>query len=263
MKTWISPGVTATTLILVMAACMNTPSPLETGFLNRTVADGDSSARYQVYVPTDYSSDREWPVILFLHGSGERGSDGLKQTDVGLGRAIRLHPERWPAIVVFPQAPDQTLWNEKNERLALRALNQTLDEYSTDRQRILLTGLSMGGYGSLYLASKYPDLFAAVAAVCPSVGEFLGYPLLFGSNLEEATQGVASALKDVPLWLFHGDEDRVLPASVSRNLASALEARSGRFTYTEFENTGHNSWDQAYADSDFIDWFFSQSTPSR
>jgi predicted peptidase len=138
----------------------------ETGFLNRTVTVGRALSRYQVYVPHSYDPASSWPVILFLHGAGERGADGLIQTEVGLGPAIRRFPERYPAIVVFPQAPKDSLWQGASAQMAMAALEQTIREYSADVRRLYLTGLSMGGHGSWYLSYHHPDRFAAVAPIC-------------------------------------------------------------------------------------------------
>jgi predicted peptidase len=137
-----------------------------TGFLNRTIALDGVSRRYQVYVPAEYSRASRWPVILFLHGSGERGTDGLLQTAVGLGEGIRRYAERWPAIVVFPQAPPGHRWHGKVAHLALATLDRTLREFSTDSNRVYLVGLSAGGNGVWNLSYRSPERFAALVAVC-------------------------------------------------------------------------------------------------
>jgi predicted peptidase len=101
----------------------------QTGFLDRTVPFGGNPVRYQVYVPFDYTSKREWPVILFLHGAGERGADGRRQTQVGLGAAIRNSPGRFPAIIVMPQAPSESIWRGTVAEMSLAALEQTTKEF--------------------------------------------------------------------------------------------------------------------------------------
>lgn len=108
--------------------------PVETGFVNRTIVDGDGVHRYQVFVPSDYERGRPLPVILFLHGADERGTDGRRQTEVGLGRALRRTPERYPAIVVFPQGPPEALlWTEHEGDVAIRALEDTQRECEPTR----------------------------------------------------------------------------------------------------------------------------------
>jgi predicted peptidase len=124
----------AMTIIVVHGAGAQT---LETGFLNRALTLDAAEHRYQVYVPRDYRASQAWPVILALHGGGERGTDGLAQTDVGMGRAIRRHADRVPAIVVFPKRPpgDSSGWQGDGARIALGALEKTLSEFNTDRSR--------------------------------------------------------------------------------------------------------------------------------
>ena len=131
--------------------------PAATGFLNRSVVVDGTTYAYQVYVPREYRPSTAWPIVLALHGAGERGSDGLLQTEVGLGSAIRRHAERYPAIVVFPQRDVDTNWQGPGAQLALAALDQSIAEFKTDPSRVYLTGLSMGGNGAWYLAFHHPD----------------------------------------------------------------------------------------------------------
>ena len=123
-----------------------------TGFLDRSTMVDGHVYRYQVYVPREYDAARQWPVILFLHGAGERGSDGLLQTEVGLPSAIRRMPDRYPAIVVAPQVPLDSTWQGRPGQAAMQALDETMAEFSSDPARVYLAGLSMGGNGSWYLA---------------------------------------------------------------------------------------------------------------
>ena len=137
----------------LMAAVLVFPAAVfgqraESGFLNRVVVDGSETRRYQVFVPSDYSTTQRWPVILFLHGGGEEGDDGFLQTEVGLGSAIRRHADRWPAIVVFPQVRPGKRWNGQDAAWALKALDETQREFATDPSRVYLTGLSCGGAGA-------------------------------------------------------------------------------------------------------------------
>src|SRR5690625_8012489 len=129
----------------------------ETGFLDRTITIANARYRYQVYVPATYAPLRSWPVILFLHGAGEGGVDGLRPTDVGIGSAIRRRAERFPTIVVFPQArPECDGWRGDTAAAAMRALDRTIAEFQGDPSRLYLTGLSMGGSGTLRIAAYYP-----------------------------------------------------------------------------------------------------------
>lgn len=249
--------------VVMLSACRTTtpaadPTPAETGFLDRSIDIGTTTHRYQVYVPSNYTPSREWPLVLFLHGAGERGYGGLSQTHVGLGRAIRFNPERWPAVVVFPQLPPGGNWSEVTEPIGMQALQATMDEFAIDTSRVYLTGLSMGGYGSLFLGSRHADQFAALVAICPTVGNGNGYPFLAGSSYEGAIEGTARNLATLPVWLFHGEDDAVFSASISADLAQAMQDIGADIRYTEYEDTGHNAWDPAYDTLDMITWLFQQ-----
>lgn len=238
-------------------------TPMETGFLDRTMKFEGTIYHYQVYVPFSYADSSRWPVILFLHGAGERGKDGLVQTQVGLAAVLRQHPERYPAIVVLPQVPPDSLWVGVPARVAMSALDRTLKEFKTDPARIYLTGLSMGGNGSWYLAYRNPTRFAAVVPIC-------GWIKPFNSWVEKAEtvvppedgpafEALARRLAQVPVWIFHGEEDNVVPADQSRQAFAALTAAGAPVQFTELLGTGHNSWDGAYGSSKFVEWLFKQS----
>jgi predicted peptidase len=153
----------ASGLLLADAA----PTRQETGFLNRHLTFAGKEYSYQVYVPANWTPAKKWPVILFLHGYGESGDDGLASTDVGIGSAIRMTPGRFPFVVVFPQCPWQHWWaNDDMARMALATLDAEVKEFNGDPDRLYLTGLSMGGYGTWYIASHFHEKFAAVAPVC-------------------------------------------------------------------------------------------------
>lgn len=231
----------------------------ETGFLNRKIQVAGTTHRYQVYLPDNYTKSQKWPVILFLHGAGERGSDGLKQTDVGLGRAIRFHRDRFPAVVVMPQALLDNWWaGEKMSTVALAALDKSIKEFKGDPDRVYLTGLSMGGYGSWYLAEKYPQRWAAVAPVCGGIRPPAAGRGRLPDPGEEAYARAADATKSLPIWLFHGGADPTVPPDESRKMNELLKARGASVKYTEYPGVGHNSWDRAYGDADFAKWLFEQ-----
>ena len=215
---------------------------VETGFLNRSVSIDGTPHRYQVYVPSTYRADVAWPVILFLHGSGESGTDGLLPTEIGLGTALRRHPDRYPAIVVFPQTPSETSGNEVTAKIALAALDKTVSEFRTDADRIYLTGLSMGGTGAWYLGSRYPERFAAVVPVCGRASEAGDY------------EALAKGLQRLPVWIYHGESDTVVPVEESRQSFAALKAARADVHYTEFPGGNHNAWDGAYQSEQLPEW---------
>ena len=247
-------------LLAVFNAQATVAQGVETGFLDRTVGADGASYAYQVYVPRTYDDRSTWPVILFLHGAGERGDDGLIQTEVGLGRALRQFPDRYPAIVVFPQAPEDSLWQGTSAEMAMAALEQTMDEYRVDMSRIYLTGLSMGGNGSWYLGYHYADRFAAVAPICAWVGtsEFLPPTI---PDVPDPYAAVAARLGGTPVWIFHGEADGVVPVDESRAMFRALQDAGGPVKYSELPGTGHNAWDAAYASPSFATWLFEQRRP--
>ena len=209
------------------------------GFHDKTIAIGGTEHRYVVYVPSGYTEDRRWPLIMFLHGMGECGTDGKKQTEVGLGSAIRKDAERWPFVVVFPQKPDKESQWADHEALVLATLAATEKEHRIDERRRFLTGLSQGGAGTWALGSKHADKWAAIAPVC-------GY----GKPAD-----IAPALKEMPIWAFHGVDDPVVPAKQSKNLCAAVEQAGGNSVLTLYEKTAHNSWDKAYRESNLAEWF--------
>ena len=236
-----------------------------TGFLDRSLPFQGEAHRYQVYVPADYTKAKRWPVILFLHGAGERGQDGLRPTIAGLGPAIRNQASRFPAIVVFPQIPPGTQWAGPQAELALAALDRTLAEFHADPRRVYLTGLSMGGHGAWYLAYRHPERFAALAPICGWIDELPS--LDFRSPVVPPEDGppleaLKRRLAGTPLWIFHGEQDPVVPVAGSREPARALGAGSGNVHYTEFPGLEHNAWDAAFALDPFIQWLFAQRRPA-
>jgi len=235
---------------------------VETGFIDRSVEIGKASYHYQVYVPAAYTRSQHWPVILFLHGAGERGSDGLNQTQTGLGAAIRQNPSRYPAIVVFPQTPKDSLWVGEPARAALTALETTMREFQTDPDRVYLTGLSMGGNGTWYIAYRNPQKFAAVVPVCGWVALsspwFRNFETVIPADSGAPFEALAHRLARVPIWIFHGEEDNAVPVDQSRQAATALSAAGAMVQYTELPGIGHNSWDAAYGSAKFATWLLNQ-----
>lgn len=244
-------------LLLGIAASLQ----MQTGFLDRSVTVGSKVYRYQVFVPADYASKPSWPAILFLHGAGERGEDGLLPTNVGLGPAIRRNASRYPAIAVFPQVPRDSQWVGTPADMALAALQQTMREFKVDPNRVYLTGLSMGGHGTWYIAYRRPELFAAVVPICGWVHEFRQFrgsvPIVAGDSAAVMTT-LAQKLAKIPIWIFHGEVDPVVPVTGSREPAAALKSAGGDVRYTELLGLDHNSWDATYGSEEFTRWLFAQ-----
>ncbi len=248
--------------LFALSSCRTMAPNRETGFLNRRVRINGTEYPYSVYVPRDFDPARSWPIILFLHGSGERGNDGLRPTQVGLGSAIRFEPSRVPAIVVFPQAPLDTRWIGEPADAAMAALDAATTEFHGDRDRTVLTGLSMGGYGSIHLALAHPVRFAALVIVC---GGLLPHPTTTAVRrsplIPEGVDPyafVARSLRVIPIWLFHGADDPVIPVNEARRLDDELKKAGANVRYTEVSGVGHNAWDRAYGETELWTWLFAQ-----
>ena len=237
---------------------MSREAVVATGFLDRHVDFEGVRYPYQVYVPRDYDAARAWPVVLFLHGAGERGSDGLLQTDVGIGAAIRRYPKRFPALVVMPQAPLETFWGGPPGDAALAALDRTCAEFSVDRERTYLTGLSMGGHGSWLLGYREPTRFAAMLVICGFVGDRPNRPSVVPSGPGTPYERVAARVKGVPIWIVHGEADAAVPVVESRRMHEALRAVGPDVRYTELPGTNHDSWTAAYGSEAIVQWLFAQ-----
>ncbi|WP_119718806.1 carboxylesterase family protein [Cognatilysobacter tabacisoli] len=251
-------------LLAVLAACRSVP-PASTGagsgrFIEREVHVAGATHRYQVFVPAAARAGRA-PVILFLHGSGERGDDNRRQVEVGLGPRVRDRARDFPAIVVFPQAPDGTEWSD-NVAVVLAQLEAATVEFDGDRDRTYLTGLSMGGYGTWDLALREPTRFAALVPVCGGLSGGTRRPSLTVQSVAGEPDPFAAAaqrLRAVPTWIFHGARDDVVPPEQSRRMAAALRAAGAADArYTEFADANHNSWDPAYATDALWPWLFAQ-----
>ncbi|NUQ71393.1 MAG: prolyl oligopeptidase family serine peptidase [Chthonomonadales bacterium] len=237
-------------LPLIMVSLMGLPQaqdkPIEptvtpSGFLNKEIRVHDRAYRYVVYVPRQYEAATKWPCIVFLHGAGECGTDGLKQVAQGIGTAILLEQRRWPAIVVMPQKPDvKDAW-EDHDAAVMAMLEATIAEYNIDPDRLYLTGLSQGGHGAWIIGARHSDRWAAVVPIC-------------GYGAPEAVL----PLKDTPVWCFHGGADEVVPPDRSQSIIDALIAAGGTPKLTIFPGVGHNSWDKAYRDPELAAWLFTQ-----
>mgnify|MGYP001818172793 CR=1 FL=1 len=179
------------------------------------------------------------PAILSLHGKGESGTDGLRQTAIGLGVAIPFNRAEWPFVVVFPQKPTQDcLWLEHGE-FVNEVLAEVESEFAPDPTRRYITGLSQGGRGVFDLAGKLDWRFAAAAPVCGWTEN---------SNL-------AKEFKGIPVWAIHGDADEVVPISGSVEAVESIVAAGGDAKLTSLPGVGHNAWDFAYREAGLAEWF--------
>ncbi|MFO7321828.1 MAG: prolyl oligopeptidase family serine peptidase [Chloroflexota bacterium] len=200
---------------------------------------------YLLHVPDSASENpaQKWPLILFLHGAGERGDDPDMVRAHGLPKILDTQPD-FPFIVVSPQCPANTHWGHHLDAL-MALLDEVQTTYPVDADRVYLTGLSMGGMGTWALAAAYPDRFAAIAPVCGSRAWFIGDPAQI------------CVLKDVPVWAFHGALDLIVPLADAVPLVVALRDCGGDVRLTVYEDVGHDSWNRAYATPELYDWFLS------
>lgn len=203
---------------------------------------------YLLSLPADYGkeSNKKWPLLLFLHGAGERGSDINVVKKHGPPKLVVEQPEGALAtqfIVLSPQCPLGGWW-KSYELIAL--LDDVTDKYQVDTDRVYCTGLSMGGYGTWELAAVHPDRFAAVVPICG------------GGRIE-----MAKRMRTLPIWIFHGDADSAVPVQSSIDMAKALESKQGNVKLTIYPGVKHDSWTQTYANPELYTWLLSHKLSDR
>ncbi len=205
------------------------------------------SIEYLLYLPEDYGEkDQKWPLMLFLHGAGERGSD-LDKVKVHGPPKLVAQGKSLPFIIASPQCPTGRSWTDPTQLQTLIALLDDLTEtYEVDESRIYLTGLSMGGYGTWALGSSHPDLFAALVPICGG-----GQPRM------------ARRLREMPIWVFHGVKDNVVPISQSEQMVEALEAVGNDVRFTVYPEAQHDSWTETYDNPKLYEWLLSHRKGSQ
>ncbi|MHC4878518.1 MAG: carboxylesterase family protein [Planctomycetota bacterium] len=240
-------------LCIAAVACATlsgTSKPAAADFQQRVFNDDQGAHRYSVFLPEAYSANRKWPVILFLHGAGERGTDGRKPTLVGLGPAIRKRQASFPFVAVFPQCEDVDsrylngwLANTADAARALQILDEVERDFSIDTDRRVLTGWSMGGYGTWSIAAANPDHWSAIV------------PLAGGGEADWGT-----ALSKASVWAFHGSEDAAIRPQQSRHMITAIREAGGTPRYTEVTGGGHDIGPIVYDSDALLDWLQNPQT---
>jgi predicted peptidase len=221
----------------------------KSGLLTRTVKAGAATYNYQVYVPAKLRDQKKLPVIVFLHGIGQRGEGGFVPAQGGANAMLRSYLEQIPAIVLLPQCRKGHYWHDAEmERMVSESLRQTVAEFEADEGRLYLTGVSMGGFGAWHMASKFPGKFAALVSICG------GSPLIAADRFTP----IARSVGRTPVWVFHGAEDRIVPVSESRGMIAALKAAGGDVRYNEYANVGHNVWLNVLAEPELLPWMLAQ-----
>ena len=199
----------------------------------------DIRVNYLVYLPQDYNKDTSklWPLLVFLHGSGESGTDIAKVKTHGPPKLIE-QGKQYPFIVVSPQAPENEGWEPQ---VIIRLIRGIQSRYKVDKERIYLTGLSMGGFGTWNIASKFPSVFAAIAPVCG------------GGDTSEVMK-----LQHMPVWCFHGAKDNVVNPEQSYRMVRALKKFNPNVKLTIYPEANHDSWTATYNNDSLYTWFLQQ-----
>lgn len=197
--------------------------------------------RYLLALPEGYDADaaKTWPLIVFLHGSGERGDDLELLKKHGPPKLIAAG-QKLPAIVASLQCEKARIWDPHGVKAVTDHVAAT---HRVDRQRIYLTGLSMGGFGTWETALEYPDTYAAIAPICGGAG---------------VRWVMADRIKDLPCWIFHGDQDTAVPLEFSEKIHNALKKAGSSAKLTVYPGVGHDSWTRTYEDPAFWEWLFAQ-----
>ena len=231
---------------------------------NKQLVVGKDTLRYRIMYPKNFDKTKKYPLILFLHGSGERGNDNNAQ--LVHGGELFAKPEireSYPAIVIFPQCPKKSFWaNTKWDRnpdssnhftffpfdkptkpmeLTIKLVKNLLKEKYIDKNRVYVGGLSMGGMGTYEILYRCPKTFAAA------------FPICGGGNPES----VKKYAKKVNMWVFHGAKDDVVPPKYSEEMVDAIKKNGENIKFTLYPNANHNSWDSAFAEPDLLPWLFS------
>lgn len=245
---------------LEIQGLMNAPDIALKPYVRKAFAMGDNTLPYRILYPENYDKSKKYPLILFLHGAGERGNDNEKQLIHG-GKMF-LSPENrkaFPAIIVAPQCPADSYWAVANIDRSTQPLKINFDytvpanwplvaanelvkkiasEEAVDKSRIYITGLSMGGMGTFESVYRYPDLYAAASPICG------------GGDVVHYDKRVAKTA----FWLFHGDADGVVDVKLSREMQAKLKSLKVENKYTEYPGVNHNSWDNAFAEPQYLSW---------
>jgi predicted peptidase len=208
--------------------------------VTRTVTCG-----YLLALPNGYGEkDRKWPLMIFLHGAGERGANLELVKKHGPPKLIEQGKDL-PFIVVSPQCPSEDWWPEKVETL-IALLDEIQSKYAVDPERVYLTGLSMGGFGTWTLGCQHPERFAAIAPICGGGQRYR-----------------AGKLKDVPVWAFHGAKDPVVPLAESQTMVDAVTRAGGQARLTVYPDAQHDSWTATYDNPEFYKWLLSHKRVAK
>ncbi len=244
LGTWIACAIGCQT----STSSQSLNSPLSQGKFTQTTTTTHELS-YLLYLPEGYAAarDQQWPLILFLHGAGERGTNLNAVVINGIPKQLK-NGQKIPFVVVAPQCPEGQVWDDQT---LLGLVDRTIASHRIDPKRVYLTGLSMGGYGTWSLGCRYPERFAAIAPVCGG-GERIRLLLLEDSQKK--------ALKNLGVWAFHGAKDDVVPLEESERMIGAFKkAGNVGSKLTVYPNDGHDAWTHAYAEPELLPWLLKHS----
>lgn len=241
-------------LLPAVVLALQSPLPPDGVAFTAKVKGKEVSGRYLLALPEGYDADkrRRWPVVLFLHGIGERGDDLDKIRVHGPPKEI-AKGRRFPFILLSPQCPTDRFWDPET---LIGLLNDAERRYRIDRRRESVTGLSMGGFGTWGLAMAQPRRFAAIAPICGG-GRTEDVPVLRGATIgrtDFTPDEIGRRLRRLPVFAVHGDADPVVPVQGTRNLVAALRAAGDEVRYLEVPGGGHDVWTDVYAKDEIFDW---------
>ena len=232
-------------------------------YAKREFKMGGATLPYRLLRPAKVEEGKRYPLVVFLHGAGERGTDNEKQLVHGSTLFTKpANREKFPCFVVFPQCPDgkqwvQVPWGDKTPhkmpaepseplKLVRDLITSLAAEEPIDKSRIYVMGLSMGGFGVWDFAARYPDVPAAIVPICGG-----------------ADDTTAAKIKLVPAWVFHGAKDTAVWPERSRSMVAALKQAGGAVRYTEYPTVGHDSWNHAFREPELLPWLFARKRPKE
>ena len=234
---------------LLSAATSSKGGGREASLETRVARVGANDFNYQVYVPGKIRNQTGAPVIVFLHGIGQRGAGGVIPNRGAAGAIARHFLEDVPAIILLPQCRTGSYWTDPvMSEMVMTVIGQAVTEFEAEARRIYLTGVSMGGYGVWHLASQHAESFAGLVSICG------GSPLREGDRFTPIARRIATT----PTWIFHGADDAVVPVSESRQMVEALKATGADVRYSEYAGVGHNVWMKVLGERELMPWLMAQ-----
>lgn len=253
-------------LFLLLISCSSLlKGQTESPYTYQVFVNNEGTLKYRMLMPKDFSEEKQYPVVLFLHGAGERGSDNERQLVHGSKLFVsEENRENFPAIIIFPQCPKDSYWSNatvnrstkpitldyplgKPPKEPLSLVMQLMEDYLNkpyvDKNKIYVGGLSMGGMGTFEILYRRPDMFAAAFAIC-------------GGGNPDSTKEYATKTE---LWVFHGAKDDVVNPQLSIDMVRGYLKYGGKPNFTLYADDNHNSWDSAFAEPELLPWLFSKT----